>query len=457
MRNRTNLDRLWSVIGCLNLIKLILQGEETMGINLKQPLNKYIVIAVIILSLILILLWYLNRQPSENFRIISETISQPINHSEADGATFKQRIKILIPDSIISNPSVFFILGNESAINDDTIKTCFNMYGKRNDIMFILAEHRGYGKSVSLDEDQTVPKYVKVDQALADFHVVAEKYHSIYPGPWIVGGYSYGGGLSINYGYKYPNDASVILSSSGVVDWSFLLDSYENQAKENLGSGLYKRLVKHIDNLTPTQPFDQKWKDRELIYSFVSGISQYESYNKSSKKYLEALSKLPTGKFIHALKILDKLGAKGAAGDYVASNSKLNLSRTEALSCKYGWRVWRYQQFTQTGTLWSSTQPNGLYRNSNNDWIKECKLLFGEEPPLLKKDEWNVKDMVDKLKIPLIYVSGGKDPWKNVCLPKDYKLKNGRYFYFKDSFHCPDREEVNGVKVINEVLKYINK
>lgn len=398
---------------------------------------------------------FLSSQLPKNYKILSQTIQQPINHDDLNGAYFEQRVKILIPSKVVPRPVVFLILGNEIAISDHSAVEYFNMYGKRNDMIFILAEHRGYGESVSLDEDQTIPNYVSIDQALEDYHAVVEKYRCIYHGSWIAAGYSYGGGLSINFGYRYPKDVQVILSSSGVVNWSYLNDTYESQAKKNLGRGLYERLVKHIGKLKPCRLFDRNWKDRELIYSFVSSISQYQKYNKLFLQYFSSLSYLPTTQFIGYLKLLDNIFAKGTASEYPASNSKLSLTRTEAISGKYSWRVWRYEQFNETGVLWAPSRQ-GLYQNSADDWAKECKLLFRENPPLLRKNKWNVKDMVDKLQIPLVYVNGGKDPWKSVCLPKNYIIKNGSYIYLEDSFHIPDQDGANGIRVINEIMKFIN-
>lgn len=396
----------------------------------------------------------MNLDKRKEFRILTEWIKQPVDHDKVNSEYFEQRIKILIPENIGTNTKVFFILGNESAISDEVLISSYRMYGKRNDMIFLLAEHRGYGKSVTSDEDQTVPKYVTIRQALADYHAIAEKYKSIYYGKWIAAGYSYGGGLSIHYGFLYPDDVDVILSSSGVVDWSFRLDSYEEQAKINLGELLYDNLVKHINRLSPQCHFDSNWRKRELIYSFVAGISQYEQNNIYFRKHMERLSCLPTDLFLFILRLLDTLFLKRGAMNYACSNAKLKLSREEAISGTYSWRVWHYQQFYETGVLWYSKEVNGLYRNSEEDWRKECELLFNEEPAIFKKEKWNVKDMVDGLNLPLVYVCGGKDPWKGVGLPENYKIKNGSYMYFKDAFHCPDRMEVNGVKVINEILKY---
>jgi len=395
----------------------------------------------------------------EGYIIYTEIVHQPIDHDGGTGKSFDQRVKVLIPKEVSSEPFVLFVLGNESAISDEKLSRLYRVYGERKDMVLINPEHRGYGQSLSEDPDQSIPSYVTIAQALADYHEVSVRYRERFSGPWVAAGYSYGGALAINYGYRYPEDVQVVLSSSGVVDWSFLLKSYDIQARENIGDALFRRLAVHAGNLQPLEPFDENWQARELLYAFIVGISQYKENDGALKSLIGFLSRLPTKSFIAALRFLDKRFVKNAASNYAAANSMRMFSRDEVLTGKYDWRVWRYQQATETGTFWESSYPEGIFRTSYEDWIRECGLLFNEQPPLLKRERWRVDQMVEQLKVPLVYVCGGKDPWKFVCLPETYTINNGVYLYFENAFHCPDREPpeahgvASGLMIIEEVVK----
>ena len=185
------------------------------------------------------------------------------------------------------------------------------------------------------------------------------------------------------------------------------MDSYDLQVRENLGDKLYNGLLKHVGNLKPNEPFDDNWIDREIIIAFISGFSQMDAYNRYFPIF-RLLSKLSTPKFMKILKWMDRKIAMNGASNYAYSNAKLTLTHEEALTGIYSWRVWRYQQFFETGVFWQSY--NGVYQRTQDDLIEECKILFGKEPPLISKDIWNPRSMVDNLKVPLIYVNGGKDP-----------------------------------------------
>lgn len=401
----------------------------------------------------------LRGKSEERYIIQTEIVRQPLDHGAEAGESFDQRVKILIPEGVSPEPFVLFVLGNESAVTDEKLARLYHVYGERKDMVLINPEHRGYGRSLSENADQSLPSYVTIEQALADYHEVAVRYRGRFSGPWAAAGYSYGGALAINYGYLYPKDVQVVLSSSGVVDWSFLLKSYDAQTRENIGDALFRRLAVHAGSLRPLEPFDENWYSREILYAFVVGISQYKDNNRSFTGIISLLSRLPTKSFIAVLRFLDKRFAKDAASNYAEANSLRALPREAALTGKYDWRVWRYQQATETGTFWESSYPEGIFRTGYEDWIRECELLFGERPPLLKRERWRVDRMVEQLEVPLVYVCGGKDPWKFVCLPQTYTIKNGAYLYFENAFHCPDRElpgaheKGNGLKIIEEVVK----
>lgn len=387
--------------------------------------------------------------------IWNETIRQPAAHAEPDGPSFLQRVKVLVPAASQKPTKVLYIMGLEQHLTDSWLTVPFLAFGSRPDTVILCAEHRGYGKSL-FGDDQTDPGYVSIREALSDYHAVRAAYAARFPGEWIVYGCSYGGALAIHYAYLYPEDASVVISSSGVTSWNALLPEYDVAAKENLGEALYERLCVHIDHLTPAEPFSQNWYGRELLYAFVTGLCQYRE-NHRLLGLIGALAKLPTKPFLRMLKLLDRGFAQNAASEYAASNAKLRLTRAEAETCRYSWRVWRYQQAFATGTFWAPAFPRSIYRRSEADWAEECRRLFGRAPSVFSAGiHWNVYDMAMQLKIPLIYVRGGRDPWRRVGLEPDAPLGRGAVLDIPDGFHGPDRYPGMGLSVFEQALSYCN-
>jgi len=66
--------------------------------------------------------------------------------------------------------------------------------------------------------------------------------------------------------------------------------------------------------------------------------------------------------------------------------------------------------------------------------------------------------MIKDLKVPLVYVCGGKDPWRGLCLESDYNIKNGKYFFYPEGRHCPEKDKLRrGREVIECVLNFAQK
>jgi len=411
----------------------------------------------ILITLVVVLLSvpFLSCAPAEkNYELTRMTISQPLDHASLDGPHFDQEVFILVPHNAPDSSPVFFILGNEHDLTNQELVATWDMYGSPPGVIFIQAEHRGYGQSVSSDSDQTVPAYVTVSQALADYHQVIAELKKTYTGPWMSAGYSYGGGLSVDFPAVYPDDVKVTLSSSGVIDWPFTMDAYDRQVRITMGPETYARLVQHIKNLEPAEMFDANWLERELLVAFIHGMTQYGRY-KSYMPVFQAAAGLPTPAFMGVLHMIDDTIAQKTGMQYAESNAKKTLSRDEAITGKYGWRVWRYQQCDETGIFELSADSDGVFNRSRDDFFAESRALFGKDPESAVKPAWSPRSRLADLNVPLVYVCGGMDPWQGLGLEKDYKIAQGYYFYIPDGRHCPDRDNVElGKQVLAKMLEY---
>ena len=390
------------------------------------------------------------------FKITTERISCPLD-TEGTG-TLDITVKRLVPDGCPPNPLVMFSLGNESAISDSMMETIWKAYGAREDMIILTPEHRGYGSSITAG-DQNLPSYVTPEAALADYHTVMEHYRYLSTRPWIVSGFSYGGALSIAYAAKYPDGIGVVHSSSGVVDWPAMMPEYDMAVRENAGEKIYERMCRHIDHLSPAEPFDKNWQDREIIYAFATAMTQMMGSRGKLVKVLLSFLSLPTSMCIAMLKAADRVAGSPMV-NYMRSNMTSNVSHDEAISGKYDWHVWRWQQFSKTGTFWAPSGKRSIYRRSEEDWKAECRLLFGTEAVIFSNPPWDVRAMLADLKAPLVYVRGGRDPWRRIGIEYGTEFPSGgEIVSFDDCYHCPDRDlgTGNGEKVMGIISKYLDR
>jgi pimeloyl-ACP methyl ester carboxylesterase len=153
---------------------------------------------------------------------------------------------------------------------------------------------------------------------------------------------------------------------------------------------------------------------------------------------------------------LDRAIAQQGGWNYAISKSKLSLTREEALTMRYTWRTWRYQQANETGIFEVSASPGGIFNRTAAAFIAEARFLFGEnQPRSLQAEAWSPRNSLAKLTIPLIYVAGEFDPWEGLGIERDCPLQNGRYFYVPDGLHCPDvYDRVLGHEVISALLQF---
>ncbi|MBI5117223.1 alpha/beta fold hydrolase [Candidatus Poribacteria bacterium] len=392
---------------------------------------------------------------AQDYKIIHKVISQPADHADPSGPTLDQHVDILIPDGVPPNAPVFFHFGNETDLTDEHLLRLFRLHGKGFRIIYVQAEHRGYGQSLTQGEDQSVPSYVRVEQALADAHEVAQELKKEYPGPWMVAGWSYGGALVLEFAAKYPDDVEVILCSSGVVDWPFLDYGYDRQVRKTLGDACYKRLARHSKNLEPVELFDANWTEREFLHATIMGVTQFPRL-KRLKPAFQMLSFLPTRSFLRVMHRMDNQFGDGEAWRYAQASSARKVAANEVAEGIHNWHAWRYQMCAEIGGFLASEDPEGLFIRKHDDFCEECRELFGEDPPSAV-GEWSQRKLLESLAIPIIYVTGGMDPWLSVSVQPDYKIKNGKYFFVPEGRHCPDRDDPElARKILAEMLKRID-
>lgn len=353
----------WTILICLILFTACHFSNEKTKANLTEAaINKKSILS------------------KEATYVVSESwFKQPVDHTQANGQTFEQQIITLHPTRLEKVKQVFFVLGNETDATAKNLASWYKGYGSPKDMLFILAEHRGYGQSIT-KEDQSKPTYVTRDLAMKDYHRLLPYLKKQYPeAAWAGVGYSYGGALVLNHAYLYPEDFEVILASSPPTQFPFLIPQYSEQIYENLGEIFTNRLALHFKNLKPDTLYDNKWKDREMLSGLVGGLTQMTQFEPLIP-IVSKLSELPTDTFILELKkILPPAGQ-----EYAQSRALKYLSYEQAKTGKHNWYTWKWQQCYECGTFFY----NSPFSYTKEEIITDCEATFEEVPAFFNKKPW---------------------------------------------------------------------
>lgn len=372
-------------------------------------------------------------QSGEEFTIAVESFTQPLSSDRSDGVTFEQQVIILRPAGVRDDAPVFFFLGNETDHTPQRLVALYRNYGSPPDVIFITADHRGYGQSIP-DIDQVRPTYITIRETLADYDRLIRHYKHRFQGDWTAGGCSYGGGLVINFAHDYPDNLKAILASSALVRFEFETPEYAGQAAANLGPVLAGRLGFHMAALKPDRLYDDKWVRRERLLGLVSGLSQQQELQ-PLKPLVEEMSLLPTDQFLARLEADLPPGLLDRLDDWAVKRvPRSQLSADELRTGKYNWHSWKYQQCTETGTFFTG----GLFPHTRADHVADCRASFGEEPVQAAGNGWRLEPMLADLAMPAVLIAGGRDPWVHVGVRSGHGLPNVELIEFPDALHCPD-------------------
>ena len=130
-------------------------------------------------------------------------ITQPVNHDQPGGDTFKQKVCILFRGydrpTIMVTEGYFF--DGFYDVEDIGINLNANM---------VHVEHRNFGESYTNDVGQW--KYETAAQVSADLHAVYQALKGVFKGKWMSAGTSKSGETSMDYAYYYPNDMDLATS-----------------------------------------------------------------------------------------------------------------------------------------------------------------------------------------------------------------------------------------------------
>ena len=380
-------------------------------------------------------------------KIETRWLEQPVDHANPTNETFQQQILILKSADTPDTAPVFFMLGNETDSTPDKLEALYKNYGSPEDFIFIAADHRGYGQSITND-NQTVPDYVKIDQVMQDYKALIDVYREEFTGPWVGAGYSYGGSLVIDFASRYPETVDVVLSSSAVMRYDFAFSEYGEHAEELLGETIASHFKRHMSTLHPPTPYGDAWKSQSDIVAMTVGLSQIQAMQ-PLRSLISELAPLPTPEF---LKQLDKklpVGVKAQMDAWTERRVPQDITAETVRSGDYNWYTWKYQQCTEVGTFFIG----GLFPYSIQDHIDDCVATFGSEPAYLNAKPWDLSNKLTQITDPIVVVSGGQDPWVRVGIQPNHTFTNIDFMYYPDGLHCPDRYEPEAGRDVFERLR----
>jgi pimeloyl-ACP methyl ester carboxylesterase len=379
-------------------------------------------------------------------------ITQPLDHSRNTGETYQQRVQVLVPDDTPKNSPVMFFLGGELTAPSTALQANQALYGAGRKMIFILADHRGYG-SYSNEADQTIPTYVNAKDAVADFHSVIQQLRQEFTGPWIAIGYSYSGGLAVKLAAEHPEDADVVVSSSSVLSHPFVFDGHDQHIKKYWPEGMHEQMAKRIADLTPDPIFDQNWKDRNFLQWGLIGVSQY----KVAQPLLQVFAKssaLTTPQFMAQFRAIDHASTNDMIANFAGAMGKRTLNLAEAQTTKFDGRYYIYQLCKELGIFESSTGADKIYPQTVEEYRDYCHEMFGFRPTFDRGA--NYHELLAKFPVPLISVVGELDPWASLGIQSSEIVPRGEYIFVPGGFHGPDRDDkAVAAKVMDSVFKYL--
>ena len=200
----------------------------------------------------------------EAFKIF---IEQPVDHNIPDGKKFKQKFYLSHRDD--SLPIVIELDGYNIDSNRTSELASILKCNR------ILVEHRYFGESVPDSMDW---KYLTIEQAANDHHVIIEALKNIYTRKWITTGISKGGQTTYIHKFYFPEDADASVCYVAPLNltqedpriYNFL-DNVGTEECRNKIIRFQREVLKREDELVPLF----KEESKKLGYTYSIGNDRF--------------------------------------------------------------------------------------------------------------------------------------------------------------------------------------
>ena len=201
---------------------------------------------------------------TEVFKIF---IEQPVDHKNPDRGKFNQKFYLSHRD--YSLPMV---------IELDGYNIDFNRPNELTELLkcnLIVVEHRYFGESAP---DSLDWKYLTIEQAAEDHHLIIETMKNIYKNKWITTGISKGGQTTYIHKYYFPEDADASVCYVAPLNLAqedpriyHFLDNVGTEECRNKMISFQREVLKREDELIPLFQAESK----KLGYTYSLGNDRY--------------------------------------------------------------------------------------------------------------------------------------------------------------------------------------
>lgn len=196
-------------------------------------------------------------------------ITQPVDHNNPDGQTFKQQVFISYKDKCAP-----VILNLEGYAADNRVQELSRMLNANQ----ITVEHRYFGESVP---DPLDWQYLTIKQAADDHHKIVKLLKEYFDGDWISMGISKGGQTTYIHRYYYPDDVDVSVPYVAPLNFSrtdpriheFISEKVSTEECREKVLNFQKTVLKNKDELIPL------WEEEVKDHEYSIGLKEAFEYS----------------------------------------------------------------------------------------------------------------------------------------------------------------------------------
>ncbi len=267
----------------------------------------------------------------------------------------------------------------------------------------VMVEYRFYGKS---RPKQIQWKYLKNDQAVADYHVIVSKLKQLYKNKWISTGISKGGETVLIYKSKFPKDIDVAVPYVAP-----LIDTQEDVRATNLintnGSAdcrnkiieFQRNVLKHRDEILVLLRAYTKKRQMKFTKVFIEEALEY------------SVLELPFSFWQWGRQCVDIPEAHADTEklfSYLMKISGVGLYNDKGF---HHYLPSFYQHMVELGYYGFDLEPVKdllkVVKSSSNSRFAPKDVDLTYNPEYIKKVRTYVENKGDKI----LYINGGYDPW----------------------------------------------
>jgi hypothetical protein len=346
------------------------------------------------------------RSPIPGTSLFQILFEQPVDHNQAGGPTFLQRLTLLHRSE--TAPTVLLINGyNIASVPRQHELTAFFAANQ------IEVEHRFFTPS---SPDPQTWEDLTIAQSAADHHRILESFKNLYSGKWVSTGHSKGGMAAVYHRHFYPTDVDATVpygapSSHGLRDARYVpfIDRIGTAACRQRLVDFQRNALAHRSELVALLPdgaFSILGVDRALEFAIVETPFAFWQFGR-----FNSCASIP-GSGASATELMDFL-------DQVT----FVLSYADDTLLFYA--PYYYQAATELGGPRYDERNLNRWLNYPREDIPPVYPPIGVEKDFNRSTMQQVEQWVNTSATRMLFIYGANDPWSASAF--DVKSKNDSY------------------------------